>query len=207
MSNGNGQWVTGAILRQRNGTSSAPGTRLESYQSEGNSALARIARRLDVFAKIDDDLQVKTEAGAAVTIGFWMLMIVLVIGEVQAYMRVQPAIERVVVDSTMGQRVRINADIVSAPTYDHFCCTYDRHRNYSIQSYTCCAGNGQRCRVLRPLVLISWPYVCKSIDNGGCLQKWWCTTLLHSLCTYEGTAYVGVDMYASFSDCNSSSRL
>lgn len=70
-------------------------------------------RRIDLYARVDDDLQVKTETGAAVTIGFWVLMVVLVIGEIQAYLRVQPATERVVVDSTMGQRLRINADIVS----------------------------------------------------------------------------------------------
>lgn len=114
MSNGNTQWVTGAISRQSRGGGWAPGTRREDSRPEGNSALWRIIKRLDVYAKIDDDLQVKTETGAAVTIGFWMLMIVLVVGEIQAYRRVQPPIEHVVVDSTMGQRVRINADIVSA---------------------------------------------------------------------------------------------
>lgn len=114
MSNGNTQWITGAMSRQRHGGGWAPDTRREDSRSEGNSALWRIIKRLDVYARIDDDLQVKTETGAAVTIGFWILMIVLVIGEVQAYMKVQPAIEHVVVDSTMGQRVRINADIVSA---------------------------------------------------------------------------------------------
>lgn len=114
MSNGNSQWAAGAMSRQRYGAGSAPGARRQDDQSEGNSALARIMQRLDVYAKVDGDLQVKTEAGAAVTIVFWVLMVVLVMGEVQAYMRVQPAIERVVVDSTMGQRVRINADIVSA---------------------------------------------------------------------------------------------
>lgn len=122
MSNGNAQWATGAMPRQRNGVGSAPGTRGGDSRPEGNSALWKIVKRLDVYARVDDDLQVKTETGAAVTIGFWMLMIVLVIGEVQAYMRVQPAIERVVVDSTLGQRVRINADIVSreCPTYFYF---------------------------------------------------------------------------------------
>lgn len=109
-SNGNAQWATGAMPRRSNGTQ---GTRRRDPQPERNSTLARIVQRFDVYAKVDDDLQVKTETGAAVTIGFWLLMVVLVVGEVQAYLRVQPAIERVVVDSTMGQRVRINADIVS----------------------------------------------------------------------------------------------
>lgn len=66
-----------------------------------------------MYARVDEDLQVKTETGAAVTIGFWVLMVVLVIGEIQAHLREKPAIERVVVDNTMGQRLRINADIVS----------------------------------------------------------------------------------------------
>lgn len=77
------------------------------------SSVSRIIRRLDVYARVDDDLQVKTDTGAAVTIGFWALMAVLVIGEIQAYLMVQPATERVVVDNAIGQRLRINADIVS----------------------------------------------------------------------------------------------
>lgn len=116
-SNGNAQWSAGAMSRRSNGAGSAQGTRGGDPQPERNSTLARIVQRFDVYAKVDDDLQVKTETGAAVTIGFWLLMVVLVVGEVQAYLRVQPAIERVVVDSTMGQRVRINADIVSAQSY------------------------------------------------------------------------------------------
>lgn len=75
--------------------------------------LERTIKQLDVYARVDEDLQVRTEAGAAVTIGFWVLMVVLCVGEVQAYRKVQPPTERVVVDSSMGQKLRINIDMVS----------------------------------------------------------------------------------------------
>lgn len=74
---------------------------------------ARSIMKFDVYAKVDDDLQVKTETGAVVTIAFWILMALLACGEVAAYLRKAPPTERLVVDSTMGQKLRINADIVS----------------------------------------------------------------------------------------------
>ncbi|CAN0542167.1 unnamed protein product, partial [Ectocarpus sp. 8 AP-2014] len=73
--------------------------------------LERTIKQLDVYARVDEDLQVRTEAGAAVTIGFWVLMVVLCVGEVQAYRKVQAPTERVVVDSSMGQKLRINIDM------------------------------------------------------------------------------------------------
>lgn len=82
----------------------------------GATGVFGLLQQLDVYAKVDDDLAVRTETGAAVTIGFWVLMVILCIGEVQAYRKVQPPAERVVVDTTMGQKLLINADIVSVPT-------------------------------------------------------------------------------------------
>ncbi|CAN0550308.1 unnamed protein product, partial [Ectocarpus sp. 12 AP-2014] len=80
----------------------------------------RTIKQLDVYARVDEDLQVRTEAGAAVTIIFWVLMVVLCVGEVQAYRKVQAPTERVVVDSTMGQKLRINIDMTfhSIPCLD-----------------------------------------------------------------------------------------
>lgn len=82
--------------------------------AERETPIARTLRAVDVYAKVEEDLQLKTETGAAVTIAFWVLMLVLVVGEVRAFLKERPAIERVVVDTTMGQRLRINTDIVSA---------------------------------------------------------------------------------------------
>lgn len=91
---------------------------------EIETSISRTLRAVDVYAKVEEDLQVKTETGAAVTIAFWVLMLVLVIGEVRAYLKERPAIERVVVDTTMGQRLRINTDIVSAAggLNLYYCC-------------------------------------------------------------------------------------
>lgn len=84
----------------------------EAPRSGESSVFVRAAQRFDLYAKVDDDLQVKTEAGAAVTIGFWVLIVLLVWGEVAVYLREVPATERLVVDSTMGQKLRINTDMV-----------------------------------------------------------------------------------------------
>lgn len=78
------------------------------------TSVSGVLSRFDVYARIDDDLAVKTQAGAAVTIGFWVFMVVLCIGEIQAYRKLRPPTERVVVDSSLGQRLRININIVRA---------------------------------------------------------------------------------------------
>lgn len=99
-------------MRRRQGVGTAQNSD-EAIANGQDSGFLRTASKFDMYAKVDEDLQVKTETGAAVTIGFWLLMVVLVIGEIQAYLKEKPAIERVVVDNTMGQRLRINANIVS----------------------------------------------------------------------------------------------
>lgn len=78
----------------------------------GPEWVSRVFSRFDAYARVDDDLTVKTQTGAAVTIGFWVLMVILCVGEIQAYRKLGPPTERVVVDSSMGQRLRINVDIV-----------------------------------------------------------------------------------------------
>lgn len=100
---------TGALRRRQGHTSNQE----PPPRPQGPAAFATAVHRFDLYAKVDDDLRVKTEAGAAVTIGFWLLTLLLVWGEVSAYYRQAPATERLVVDSTMGQKLRINADIVS----------------------------------------------------------------------------------------------
>lgn len=103
----------GPMMRRRHATGATSGVGNGGGSGEDTSMFSRAIKRLDLYARVDDDLQVQTEAGAAVTIGFWVLMVVLCIGEVQAFRKVQPITERVVVDSTMGQRLRINVDMVS----------------------------------------------------------------------------------------------
>lgn len=99
-------------IRHRNLRSSEYNSR-EAPKHGEETRFARSIMKFDAYAKVDDDLQVKTETGAVVTIAFWILMALLVCGEVAAYLREVPPTERLVVDSTMGQKLRINADIVS----------------------------------------------------------------------------------------------
>ncbi len=99
----------GPMMRRRHqvGSSTASG----GDRSSDGSGLRALAR-FDLFARVDDDLAVKTETGAAVTIGFWVLMVVLIVGEVLAFRKLPPSAERVVVNSTFDQRLRINIDLV-----------------------------------------------------------------------------------------------
>ncbi|CAN0190766.1 unnamed protein product [Scytosiphon promiscuus] len=110
----------GPMMRRRHAGGEGAGVGNGNASRESTSIFARAIKRLDLYARVDDDLQVQTEAGAAVTIGFWVLMVVLCIGEMQAFRKVQPSTERVVVDSTMGQRLRINVDMAfhSIPCLD-----------------------------------------------------------------------------------------
>lgn len=114
VSNGGSVWreSMSSTLRRRHGVGDSK-LAMDSA-AERETSMARTLRAVDVYAKVEEDLQVKTETGAAVTIAFWVLMLVLIVGEVHAFLKERPAIERVVVDTTMGQRLRINTDIVSA---------------------------------------------------------------------------------------------
>lgn len=103
-------------IRQQHGPNSNPSSRQKSSRAGGGSAISRALQRFDLYANVDEDLQVKTGTGAAVTIGFWLVMVLLVYGEVVAHLRVMPATERLVVDSTIGQKLRINTNIVSLTT-------------------------------------------------------------------------------------------
>ena len=115
VSNGSSVWRDSMRSNLRRRHAAGDGNSGLDNSGEVESSIGiKTLRAVDIYARVDEDLQLKTEAGAAVTIGFWLLMLVLIVGEVRAFMKEQPAIERVVVDSTMGQRLRINADIVSA---------------------------------------------------------------------------------------------
>ncbi|CAM9197181.1 unnamed protein product [Choristocarpus tenellus] len=88
------------------------GSRQSVAQSDSeDSALVRKVKMFDVYARVDEDLGVKTESGAAVTVGFWILMLLMVWGEVSAYLEKIPDREHLVIDPTMGQKLRINLNI------------------------------------------------------------------------------------------------
>lgn len=105
--------ATTAGMRRRHVTKSTHQSGVEGPKAGDDSSFSRAIQKFDVYARVDDDLQVKTETGAAVTIGSWILALLLVCGEIASYLRGAPSTERLLVDYTMGQRLRINADIVS----------------------------------------------------------------------------------------------
>ncbi|CAN0394781.1 unnamed protein product [Discosporangium mesarthrocarpum] len=96
-------------IRRRHRDSAA---RRSSVQpgSEDSSFVQKV-KAFDVYARVDQDLGVKTESGAIVMIIFWILILLMVWAEVAAYLRGVPEREHLVVDATMGQKLRINLDM------------------------------------------------------------------------------------------------
>lgn len=67
-------------------------------------------KRFDLYTKLEEDYKVQTSGGATLSIVGWVVMTILIIGEFNNYMT--PTMkEHMVVDTTLGQRLRVNLNI------------------------------------------------------------------------------------------------
>jgi hypothetical protein len=67
-------------------------------------------RRFDIYTKLEEDYKVQTSSGATLSLIGWLIMSILIIGEFQNYMT--PTVkEHMVVDTTLGQRLRVNINV------------------------------------------------------------------------------------------------
>ena len=67
-------------------------------------------RRFDIYTKLEEDYKVQTSGGATLSIIGWVIMSILIIGEFNNYMT--PTMkEHMVVDTTLGQRLRVNVNM------------------------------------------------------------------------------------------------
>jgi len=67
-------------------------------------------QQFDIFTKVDADYQVHTSSGATLSLVGWVLILLLVLGEVANYSAPQTK-EHMIVDTTLGKQMRINLNI------------------------------------------------------------------------------------------------
>lgn len=67
-------------------------------------------RNFDIYTKVEEDFVIQTQGGATLSLVGWLIITILVFAEVNSYMTVQHK-EHMIVDTTLGQHLRINLDI------------------------------------------------------------------------------------------------
>ena len=67
-------------------------------------------RRFDIYTKLHEEYKVQTSGGATLSLLGWVIMTILIFGELQNYLT--PSInEHMVVDTTLGQQLRVNLNM------------------------------------------------------------------------------------------------
>ena len=67
-------------------------------------------RRFDIYTKLHEEYKVQTSGGATLSLLGWVIMTILIVGELQNYLT--PSInEHMVVDTTLGQQLRVNLNM------------------------------------------------------------------------------------------------
>jgi hypothetical protein len=74
--------------------------------------LEKSLKRFDAYAKVDADLTVKTDGGATVSLAFWVLLVLLLLGEMGSYFASRRGtLEHLKVDTSVGRKLDINVNI------------------------------------------------------------------------------------------------
>lgn len=72
--------------------------------------LAGRLKQFDIYTKLEDDYKIQTSGGATLSILGWVIMVILILGEFKNY--ALPSVnEHMVVDTTLGQRLRVNMNV------------------------------------------------------------------------------------------------
>eukprot|EP00953_Heterococcus_sp_UTEX-ZZ885_P036553 18812-Heterococcus_DN1.PRE.3 len=104
----------GSSLRRRvanQGRSPPTSIRTDEDDSK-DTKLAKTLRKFDVYARVDEDLTVRTESGATVTVVFWVLLLLLIASEVRSYVvSLSGQKEHLRVDTTLGKKLDINLNM------------------------------------------------------------------------------------------------
>ena len=67
-------------------------------------------KNYDIYTKVEDDFSTQTSTGASLSLIGWIIIAVLVMSEIAMYLGPMPS-EHMIVDTTLGQRLKINVDI------------------------------------------------------------------------------------------------
>ncbi|KAG5184554.1 endoplasmic reticulum vesicle transporter-domain-containing protein [Tribonema minus] len=102
-----------SMLRRR---ASAAGKRPSNLRvdddEDADSKLAKTLRRMDLYARVNEDLTVKTESGATVTVVFWVLLVLLVTSEVRTFLATRTSREELMrVDTSLGRKLEIGLNM------------------------------------------------------------------------------------------------
>ena len=67
-------------------------------------------KNYDIYTKVEEDFSTQTSTGASLSIAGWVIIAVLVMSEI-AFFLGPVSKEHMIVDTTLGQRLKINIDI------------------------------------------------------------------------------------------------
>lgn len=67
-------------------------------------------KKLDAYAKVQDDFKIKTASGGTVSVIAWVLIVLLLVSETYQYMKVQTK-EHMVVDTSLQEKLKIHMNI------------------------------------------------------------------------------------------------
>jgi len=77
---------------------------------DAGGSFASFLKRFDIYTKIEADYRVHTSSGAAISLAGWVIIALLVLGELGNYVA-PPTKEHMVVDTTLGRQMRINLNM------------------------------------------------------------------------------------------------
>ena len=83
---------------------------MKKGSSSSESDLLTILKKFDIYTQVDEDYRIQTSWGATVSIVGWIVMALLILGEVSSYTTPKMT-EHLIVDTTLGQQLRININI------------------------------------------------------------------------------------------------
>ena len=85
------------------------GSSLRALQFDALKVVLDI-KNYDIYTKVEDDFSTQTSTGASLSLIGWIIIAVLVMSEIAMYLGPMPS-EHMIVDTTLGQRLKINIDI------------------------------------------------------------------------------------------------
>ena len=91
------------------GSGRKPGDSSRTSQLDNLKAFLDI-KNYDIYTKVEEDFSIQTSTGASLSLVGWIIIAVLVMSEI-AFFLGPVSQEHMIVDTTLGQRLKINIDI------------------------------------------------------------------------------------------------
>lgn len=91
------------------GAASSPPLKGSNMLGSSGGSFWTMLKQFDIYTKVDADYQVHTKSGATISLVGWVVILLLLLGELANY--VPQTKEHMVVDTTLGKQLRINLNI------------------------------------------------------------------------------------------------